>query len=314
MAAMTYRHNMAFTSDIPSRVTITVSVDSDPKLQADTTTINVACAVRCFGEVMPGAEMGFPADRLFVTGRRSLACCFNYSHTFCKERGHDMSGKMIKFSANGRTASGYLAMPSQPGPGLILIQEWWGLVDHIRDLADRFAAEGFLVLAPDLFHGDMTRSPDQAGKLLMALNIAEAGKDIRGAARHLLGMHEAQPKKVGVLGFCMGGQLALFAGTEFPQEISAAVDFYGIHPNVVISPEKLDVPVLAHFAKRDKSVPEAEARALVEKLKAAGKSIEAHFYDADHAFFNDTRPEVHSPEAAKLAWTRSLTFLKTRLS
>ena len=225
-----------------------------------------------------------------------------------------MSGKMIEFPANGRTTAGYLALPAQPGPGLILIQEWWGLVDHIRDLADRFAAEGFVVLAPDLFHGDMTKSPDQAGKLLMALNIAEAGKDIRGAAQYLLGLKEVEPRRVGVLGFCMGGQLALFAGTEFPEEISAAVDFYGIHPKVVISPEKLRVPVLAHFAKRDKSVPEMDARALVERLTAAGKSIEAHFYDADHAFFNDTRPEVYSPEAATLAWSRTLTFLKTHLS
>ena len=164
-----------------------------------------------------------------------------------------MSGKMIEFRANGRMAAGYLAIPSQPGPGLIVIQEWWGLVDHIKDLVNRFAAEGFVALAPDLFHGDMTKSPDQAGKLLMALNIAEAGKDIRGAARHLLAMPEVQPKKVGAIGFCMGGQLALYAATEFPDEISAAIDFYGIHPKVTISSEKLRVPVQAHFAKRDNS-------------------------------------------------------------
>jgi carboxymethylenebutenolidase len=225
-----------------------------------------------------------------------------------------MSGKIIEFHANGRTADGYLAIPDQPGPGLIVIQEWWGLVDHIKDLVNRFAAEGFVALAPDLFHGDMTKSPDQAGKLLMALNIEEAGRDLRGAARHLLKMQEVQPNKVGVLGFCMGGQLALYAAAEFPDEISAAVDFYGIHPNVSISPEKLKVPVLAHFAKRDKSVPETQARAFVEELKSAGKSIDAYFYDADHAFFNDTRPEVYNPDAADLAWTRSLAFLRIHLS
>lgn len=225
-----------------------------------------------------------------------------------------MSGKMIEFRVNGRTADGYLAIPDQPGPGLIVIQEWWGLVDHIKDLVNRFAAEGFVALAPDLFHGDMTKSPDQAGKLLMALNIEEAGRDLRGAARDLLKMQEVQPNKVGALGFCMGGQLALYAAAEFPDEISAAVDFYGIHPNVSISPEKLRVPVLAHFAKRDKSVPETQARAFVEELKSAGKSIDGYFYDADHAFFNDTRPEVYNPDAADLAWTRSLAFLKTHLS
>ena len=225
-----------------------------------------------------------------------------------------MSGKMIEFRANGRMAAGYLAMPPQPGPGLIVIQEWWGLVDHIKDLVNRFAAEGFVALAPDLFHGDMTKSPDQAGKLLMALNIGEAGKDIRGAARHLLAMPEVQPKKVGAIGFCMGGQLALYAATEFPDEISAAIDFYGIHPKVAISSEKLRVPVQAHFAKRDNSVPESQARAFVNELKSGGKSIDEYFYDADHAFFNDTRPEVYSPDAANLAWTRSLAFLRAHLA
>lgn len=225
-----------------------------------------------------------------------------------------MSGRMIEFPANGRTASGYLASPARPGPGLIVIQEWWGLVDHIKDLAERFAAEGFVTLAPDLFHGDMTKSPDQAGKLFMALNIAEAGKDLLGAATHLFEMREVQPRKVGVLGFCMGGQLALFAAIKFPDVISAAVDFYGIHPKVSISPERLRVPVLLHFAKRDTSVPETQARALVQKLESAGKPIEAYFYDADHAFFNDTRPEVYNPDAAELAWTRTLAFLRAHLS
>jgi carboxymethylenebutenolidase len=225
-----------------------------------------------------------------------------------------MSGKMIEFRANGRMAAGYLASPSRPGPGLIVIQEWWGLVDHIKDLVNRFAAEGFVALAPDLFHGDMTKSPDEAGKLLMALNIDETGKDLRGAARHLLSLPDVQPKKVGALGFCMGGQLALYAAAEFPDDISAAVDFYGIHPKVLISPEKLSVPILAHFAKRDKSVPEAQAREFVTRLRSAGKAVDDYYYDADHAFFNDTRPEVYNPEAANLAWTRSLTFLRKQLT
>jgi carboxymethylenebutenolidase len=221
---------------------------------------------------------------------------------------------MVEFRANGRTAEGYLSVPEKPGPGLLVIQEWWGLVDHIRDLTDRFAAEGFVALAPDLYHGDMTKSPDQAGKMLMALNIGEAAKDMRGAANYLLSLEEVQPKKVGAVGFCMGGQLALYAATEFPEQISAGVDFYGIHPNAQIDPEKLRVPILAHFAKRDDNVPEERARALVESIESAGGSIEAHFYDADHAFFNDTRPEVYDPEAATLAWNRTLEFLRRNLA
>ena len=225
-----------------------------------------------------------------------------------------MTSRMVEFRANGRTAEGYLSVPEKPGPGLLVIQEWWGLVDHIRDLTDRFAAEGFVALAPDLYHGDMTKSPDQAGKMLMALNIGEAAKDMRGAASYLLSLEEVQPKKVGAIGFCMGGQLALYAATEFPEQISAGVDFYGIHPNAQINPEKLRVPILAHFAKRDDNVPEERARALVESIESAGGSIEAHFYDADHAFFNDTRPEVYDPEAAMLAWNRTLEFLRRNLA
>ncbi|MEO5588657.1 MAG: dienelactone hydrolase family protein [Gemmatimonadaceae bacterium] len=224
-----------------------------------------------------------------------------------------MPGRMVDFAINGRTAAGYLSLPENPGPGLLVIQEWWGLVDHIKDLADRFAGEGFVALAPDLYRGDMTTSPDRAGKMLMALSIAEAGKDICGAAKYLQALDEVKPKKVGALGFCMGGQLALYAATEFPTDISAAVDFYGIHPNAQIDPDKLQVPVLGHFAKRDDSTPEEQARALVQSLESRGKSIEAHFYDADHAFFNDTRPEVFDADASALAWTRTLAFLRTHL-
>ena len=224
-----------------------------------------------------------------------------------------MSSKMVEFAANGRTAEGYLSLPSQPGPGVIVIQEWWGLVDHIKDLADRFAKEGFVALAPDLYHGDMTKSPDQAGKMLMALNIGEAAKDLSGAARYLLDQDLVQPKRVAALGFCMGGQLALYAATEFPDLISAGVDFYGIHPNAKFNADKLQVPILAHFGKRDTSVPESTARALVDSIESRGKMIEAYFYDADHAFFNDTRPAVHNREAAALAWTRTLDFLRREL-
>jgi len=224
-------------------------------------------------------------------------------------------GQRIEFPANGRTASGYLATPAQGnGPGLIVIQEWWGLVDHIKDVCDRFAAEGFVALAPDLYHGEVTRSPDEAGKLFMALNIAKAGEDIKGAAQALLMRPEVRQEKVGVLGFCMGGQLALYSAMEQPGLIGAAVDFYGVHPNVRIDPTRFQVPLLAHFAKRDNSVKEKDARALVKKIQGAGGRIEAHFYDADHAFFNDTRPTVYDKESAILAWGRTLSFLKQHLT
>ena len=222
-------------------------------------------------------------------------------------------GEMVSFAANGRTAEGYLALPPGPGPGVLVIQEWWGLVDHIRDLADRFARAGFVALAPDLYHGEKTKSPDQAGKLLMALNIAETGKDLRGAAVYLRARPEVRPRKVGAVGFCMGGQLALFGAAAHPDVIGAAVDFYGIHPKVEPDVSNLSGPVLAHFGRRDKSVPETAARALIERIQAAGKSVEAHFYDADHAFFNDQRPEVYDRQSAELAWDRTIEFLRRAL-
>ena len=224
-------------------------------------------------------------------------------------------GELLQFPANGHSATGYLATPaSGSGPGVLVLQEWWGLVDHIKDVCERLAREGFVALAPDLYDGKVTKSPDEAGKLFMALNMARAGADLGGAARALLARPEVTSNRVGVVGFCMGGQLALYAAAEYPDQVGAAVDFYGVHPNVKLDPAKLRVPVLAHFAKRDNSVREPDARALVDKITAAGGSIEAHYYDADHAFFNDTRPTVFDQPCATAAWNRTLTFLRKQLS
>lgn len=228
---------------------------------------------------------------------------------------YPMPSSMVSFPANGGTANGYLSLPpSGKGPGLIVIQEWWGLVDHIKSIADRFAAEGFVALAPDLYHGERTTSQDQAGKLLMALNIAEAGKDLRGAAAYLRAHAAVTPKKIGALGFCMGGQLALFGAQEHPDVIDAAVDFYGIHPKVTIDPARVKVPVLGHFALHDKSVPIESARTLAKAVRDAGGSFDLQEYDAGHAFFNDSRVQVYDAACAKQAWKRTLEFLRKRLA
>src|SRR5262245_41882320 len=226
-----------------------------------------------------------------------------------------MAGRNVEFVSNGGRASGYLSRPAAgSAPGVLVIQEWWGLNSHVRSLADRFAGEGFVALAPDLFHGQETREPDEAARLLMALNVEQAARDLRGAASYLLGQGGASGRRLGVVGFCMGGQLALYAGTVAPDQIGAVVDFYGIHPNVKPDWSKLQAPVLALFAERDDFVTPEVARALVEAVRAAGKSIESHTYPGvDHAFVNDERPEVYSPDAAADAWRRTLTFLRAHL-
>ncbi|WP_352431864.1 dienelactone hydrolase family protein [Pyrinomonas sp.] len=221
---------------------------------------------------------------------------------------------MIQFKSNGKQAEGYLAVPaSGKGPGVIVIQEWWGLVPHIKRVADRFAEEGFVALAPDLYHGKTTKSPDEAGKLMMAMNIAETEKDLRGAIEYLLNHPAVTSNKVGTVGFCMGGALSLYAATKNPQ-VGACVIFYGGHPNVKPELEKLEAPVLGLYAERDTFVTPDAARELERRLKELGKQVEIHIYkEADHAFFNDDRPEVYNREAAEDAWRRTIEFFRQHL-
>ena len=220
-----------------------------------------------------------------------------------------MAGQMIEFSSNGATTPGYLSIPKKgSGPGVVVLQEWWGLVDHIKDVCDRFTAEGYVALAPDLYHGKKTKSPDEAGKLMMALNIDQAEKDLRGAIKYL-GNHEATAgSKVGIVGFCMGGALALYAASK-NEQVGACVVFYGIHPNVKPDLPNLKAPVLGIYAERDSSTPPDVVRKLEAQLKALGKPVDIHIYpETDHAFFNDTRPEVYNARAAEDAWRRTIEF------
>ena len=226
-----------------------------------------------------------------------------------------MAGETVQFESGGGTAEGYLSVPeSGGGPGVVVLQEWWGLVPHIRDVADRLAAEGFVALAPDLYHGERTTSPDEAGKLMMALDIDRAERDVRGAIKHLLDHPAVTARKVGAVGFCMGGVLSLHAAAK-NERVGACVVFYGIHPKVSSPLEDLRAPVLGFYAGRDQFVPPAAARALEERLKSLGKRAEFHVYpEADHAFFNDTRPEVYDEAAARDAWRRTLAFFRAHLT
>jgi carboxymethylenebutenolidase len=228
--------------------------------------------------------------------------------------GWAVSGKMIEFESKGGKTQGYLSRSEAgAGVGVIVLQEWWGLNAHIKDVAARFAREGFTALAPDLYHGDSTTQPDDAGRLMMALDIGRTAKDLTGAVRYLLALESTTGDRVGCIGFCMGGQLALYAATENPA-IGACVDFYGIHPKVEPNLQKLEGAFLGHFAEMDEFVPPQKGKALVEKLRSLRKTAEIEIYEGcDHAFFNDTRPEVYNVDAAERAWKRTIGFLREHL-
>ena len=223
-------------------------------------------------------------------------------------------GERISFKSNGSAVDGYLAKPAGRGPAVIVIQEWWGLVPHIEDVADRFAAAGFVALAPDLFHGTTAKSPDQAGKLMMSLRIDEAARDLAGAIDCAAALPEVTAPTVGTIGFCMGGALSLYAASK-NREVGACVVFYGGHPNVKPDLPALQAPVLGIYAGKDTFVSPAVVSALDEQLTALGKRHEFHTYpNADHAFFNDARPKVYDVAAAEDAWARTLAFFRKELS
>ena len=219
-----------------------------------------------------------------------------------------LKGKIVEFPVNGETGSGYLTIPeSGSGKGIILIQEWWGLVPHIKEVADRLANEGYVVLAPDMYHGQTASSPDDAQKLAMAVKIDQVEKDLRGSVDHLLSLDATTSDKVGVVGFCMGGALSLYAACINPK-IAACIVYYGIHPEVKNKIENLNVPVLGFFAEKDKGVTPERVNTLENQLKDAGKDYKFITYpDAQHAFFNDSRP-AYNPDAATDSWTKMLEF------
>jgi carboxymethylenebutenolidase len=223
-------------------------------------------------------------------------------------------GQRVEFPSNGHTCSGYFASPaSGKGPAVVVIQEWWGLVPHIEDLVERFAGEGFVALAPDLYHGKTTTSPDDAGKLLMELDIARAEREIAGAGDYVLGRPECTSSQFGVVGFCMGGALAQYEATANPKKVGAAVSFYGGFKKTPTRWEDLEAPILLIYGEKDQGVPVAQGRELEQKLRALGKNVELVAYPgADHAFFNDTRP-VYNPTAAADAWRRTLELFRRHL-
>jgi carboxymethylenebutenolidase len=224
-----------------------------------------------------------------------------------------MAGEMVTFPNDSTDVSGYISRPegSRPFPAVIVIQEWWGLVPHIKDVADRFAAEGFLALAPDLYHGQVATEPDGAMQLARSMAWESALHDLKASAKWLKSLPEASGK-LGCVGFCMGGGLSyrFAAHSEAPD---AAVIFYGSSPNQIEEAKSVSAPVLGLYGETDARIT-GNAPALAEAMQAAGKSFEYHVYPgAAHAFFNDEAP-VYNAEAARDAWGKTLAFFRQHLA
>ena len=220
------------------------------------------------------------------------------------------------FPSGSGQAHGYLALPAGgTGPGVIVIQEWWGLTDHIADVCDRLAGEGFVALAPDLYGGTTTHDADEAGKLMTELPVEQSARELGGAVDFLLGHDAVTSRTVGTVGFCMGGGFVLLLAAQQGDRVSAAVPYYGVGPAVPESYEGLTAAVQGHYGLRDDFYPADDARAQAEQIKAAtGAEVEFHFYDAGHAFHNDTNKlGTYSPDDARKAWSRTVEFLRAKV-
>ena len=221
----------------------------------------------------------------------------------------------VEFQSNGDTASGYLATPeSGHGPGVIVLQEWWGMDDSVKRYADRFAEAGFFALAPDLFHGETTEQPDEAQQKMMAMNMDQATKEMRGAVDFLKQQEGVEGDGIGAVGFCLGGGLAVWAGAEHP-DISAVVTYYYVMPHGKPDFSKVQAPVLGHFGTGDDFVPVEDAKALEKELNDAGADAEFEFYEgAGHAFANDhDRLGTYDEEKSDSAWRKTVDFFKRHL-
>ena len=225
-----------------------------------------------------------------------------------------MAGSMTEISVNGGSLPAYVSLPpSGSGPGVVVIQEWWGLVPHIRNVADRLAAQGFVALAPDLYRGEETTEPDEAGKLLMEMRLDQAASDMAACADALLAMPETTGDAVGVIGFCMGGGLALYLATLQP-EVAAVVSFYGF-PRQGLSWDLSAIKgaVQYHAADHDDYAPPEVVQQIEGELRAAGVDVTVHHYPGTaHAFFNDDGG-AYDAEAAQASWQRAVDFLRERL-
>ena len=230
-----------------------------------------------------------------------------------------MSGTMVEFPTNGTTAGGYLAVPdSGRGPGVVVLQEWWGLVPQIKGVCDRLASEGFVALAPDLYHGEMAEHTemDRAGELMTSLPLDRAARDMSAAVDHLLSLDATTGDAVGVTGFCMGGMLTLLIAAREGDRVAAAVPFYGA-PLGDGAPDwsGLTAAVEGHLAANDDFFPPEAISALGAELRETGRDVVFHVYEGTgHGFANEENPlGTWDEAAAATAWVRTVAFLGAHL-
>ncbi|MGP4046072.1 dienelactone hydrolase family protein [Streptomyces sp. 2A115] len=220
----------------------------------------------------------------------------------------------LTFPSGGTTAHGYLALPpAGQGPGVIVIQEWWGLTDHIADVTERLAREGFVALAPDLYGGNVAHDSSEAFRMMQDLPVPRGVELLSGAVDHLLAMPEVTSETVGSVGFCMGGGFVLYQAATDPR-VSAAVPFYGVILGETPDFSGLKAQVLGHYGERDASIPVESLDSLRDTIREqSGITPDLRVYPADHAFFNDGRPEAHDPESSAQAWRSTVDFLHGQL-
>ena len=225
-----------------------------------------------------------------------------------------VEGREVEFQVEGKTARGYLAAEASAAsqPALILVHEWWGLNDHVKDLARRFAEQGYVVLAPDLYDGASTKDPGEAGKLMQGLDKQKALEKLDGAVAYLQGLSAVDGDRIGVTGFCMGGTYALLLAAH-NKSIKASAPFYGDIPTDD-ELKQLSAPVLFIGAENDFWITKDKMDRLDGALKRYGKEGEVKVYEGvGHAFFNDTRPEAYDKDAAEDAWRRVTEFFAEKL-
>ena len=221
------------------------------------------------------------------------------------------------FPSGSGEAHGYLALPAAgTGPGVLVIQEWWGLTDHVVGVADRLAGEGFVALAPDLYGGRTTHDAEEAGRLMGELPVDRSAEELGGAVDFLLGHPAVSSSAVGAVGFCMGGGFVLLLAAQQGDRVAAAVPFYGVGPAVPQTYAGLTAAVQGHYGTQDGLYPADAARAQAEQIRReSGAEVQFHFYDAGHAFHNDTNAMgTYSPQDARTAWDRTVAFLRERLA